>query len=120
VLSALFVFLLVTPTQLIENGPTICVFRNLFGIECWGCGLTRAFSCLLHNNLRGALEYNKAVVVVFPVFCSIVIRDWALILRLLLKGGVRPLGSAKSARTSGQDSSEAGQAKANCARALWA
>lgn len=35
-----------------------CPFRLLFGIPCPGCGMTRAFLCLLRLDIRGAFHYH--------------------------------------------------------------
>lgn len=67
-LAALALFLLfLIPTSVIEGGPTLCLSRILFGVECQGCGMTRAVSCLLHGNISAALLYNRGSVVVLPV-----------------------------------------------------
>lgn len=38
--------------------PEICVFHRVTGIQCPGCGMTRAFLCLLHGDWRGAWDLN--------------------------------------------------------------
>lgn len=35
-----------------------CVFRSVFGIQCPGCGMTRACLSLLHFDLKQAFAYN--------------------------------------------------------------
>lgn len=35
-----------------------CIFKHLFDIRCPGCGLTRAFKCILNFNFVSALKYN--------------------------------------------------------------
>ena len=50
-----------------DEPPTICVFRRFFGIECVGCGLTRACSAFLHGEPVKALALNKLALVVGPV-----------------------------------------------------
>lgn len=35
-----------------------CPFFYFFNIPCPGCGLTRAFICLLHGNIIQSLHYN--------------------------------------------------------------
>ena len=41
-----------------------CVFKWLFGIECPGCGITRAYISLLHLDFKQAFAYNHAFWVV--------------------------------------------------------
>jgi hypothetical protein len=37
---------------------SICLLKDVFGIPCPGCGLTRAFLFLGHGDIRNALELN--------------------------------------------------------------
>ena len=75
VFAGVLVFLSIIPFEIIEGGPTICVFKNLLGIECPGCGMTRAFSCIMHGDLIAAVSYNRLVIIVFPVFCLVLLKD---------------------------------------------
>jgi hypothetical protein len=75
VFAGILVFLSIIPFEFIEGGPTICVFKNLLGIECPGCGMTRAFSRILRGDLIAAVSYNSLVVIVFPIFCLVLLRD---------------------------------------------
>jgi hypothetical protein len=75
VFACVLIFLSMIPFEFIEGGPTICVFKNLLGIECPGCGMTRAFSCILHGDLVAAISYNRLVAIVFPLFCLVLIKD---------------------------------------------
>jgi Protein of unknown function (DUF2752) len=62
------IFLLV-PTSWFETRRSLCLIRNVFGVKCPGCGMTRAISCIFHGNLKKALQYNRLVVIVFPLLC---------------------------------------------------
>lgn len=42
--------------------PSVCVFRNQLGIECLGCGMTRALSAALHGHVESALALNQGVI----------------------------------------------------------
>lgn len=55
------------PRHWIYEGHSICLFRNLFGIECWGCGMTRALFSVLDLHFMAAWNYNRAVVIVVPM-----------------------------------------------------
>ena len=37
---------------------TICLFKNITGIPCPGCGLTRAYLALFDGNLNEAFKYH--------------------------------------------------------------
>ncbi len=59
------------PTEVFERGPEVCLFRLVAGIECWGCGMTRAISAVLHGELRQALTFNWRVAIVFPMLTAV-------------------------------------------------
>lgn len=44
-----------------------CPFLLLTGLKCPGCGSQRAIHCLLHFDVRQALEYNMLLVFSLPV-----------------------------------------------------
>lgn len=55
------------PPEWVYGGRSLCLFRNIFGVECWGCGMTRAIYSAMHLDFRLAWEYNPLVVVAFPL-----------------------------------------------------
>lgn len=55
------------PTTRIEAGPSLCLFRRIFGRPCPGCGMTRALSCAVHGHPRRAIAHNSRIVVVLPL-----------------------------------------------------
>lgn len=63
--------LAVVPTRWVESGPKVCLVRRIFGVECWGCGMTRAISHLLHGHWHTALAYNRGSVVVMLTLLSV-------------------------------------------------
>lgn len=70
------------PERWIMQGHTLCLVHNLFGVECWGCGMTRALYSVAHLDFAAAWEYNRAVVVVAPLMAYI----WSkCIIRLIKK-----------------------------------
>lgn len=50
-----------------HNFYPICVFHALTGLQCPGCGGTRALYHLLHLHVGQALQYNALVTVLAPV-----------------------------------------------------
>lgn len=63
------VVLMLLPPHTVEHGPTLCLFKLTTGHDCWGCGTTRAFSHLAHGNFAMAWNFNKLVIVTFPLVC---------------------------------------------------
>ncbi|MDD3295396.1 MAG: DUF2752 domain-containing protein [Geobacteraceae bacterium] len=61
------------PTSYIDSLPDICLFRQLFNVECPGCGMTRAISSILHGDLGAAIRFNRSVLVVFPLLCYVAV-----------------------------------------------
>jgi len=61
--------LITIPTSWLEGRRSICLFRNLFGIQCPGCGMVKAISSIFHGDFKRAFHYNKLIVIVFPLLC---------------------------------------------------
>jgi len=49
------------------NEESYCLHKSIFGVECPGCGLTRAIYYMLHVSFNKAIGLNAAVVFAFPV-----------------------------------------------------
>ena len=49
------------------GGPPLCPFKAMTGLDCPGCGMTRAAHQLLSGHLTAALDLNVLVVVVLPL-----------------------------------------------------
>jgi hypothetical protein len=49
------------------HGPPICPFKAVTGLDCPGCGGTRALHQLFTGHLGAALSYNLLAVVILPV-----------------------------------------------------
>lgn len=61
VIGILFIFVY-------ENLPfkIPCVFEEITGFYCPGCGVTRMVFALLHGDIRQAIAYNSFVMVLMP------------------------------------------------------
>ncbi len=44
-----------------------CVFRRVTGLECPGCGMTRATYALLHGDVKKAFGFNPVGMVLVPL-----------------------------------------------------
>jgi Protein of unknown function (DUF2752) len=64
---ALPVVLLILPANHFDNGQSICPSQLLLKKDCPGCGLTRSVQHSLHFDFIAAWNYNKLIIVVFPV-----------------------------------------------------
>ena len=51
----------------LEGKRSICLFKNLFGIECYGCGITKAVIAATQLDFIRAFNYNKLIVIVMPL-----------------------------------------------------
>lgn len=81
--AAAAVYFLSTSTQTVENGPSLCLFRNLFGIECLTCGVTRGVSSFFHGAFRDAWDYNPLTYAVLALYFLLIVSDLLLLWKLL-------------------------------------
>jgi hypothetical protein len=68
---------------------TICVFKNVTGLPCPGCGLTRAYLSLLHLDLIKALQFHPlfllpAVILIILIYNKIKINKFVINEKLVL------------------------------------
>lgn len=68
------VVFIVVPTAFFHDGHSLCLFKNFFGIDCPGCGMTRALSSLGHGDYLAALKFNSSVLVVGPLLLFLFLR----------------------------------------------
>lgn len=52
------------------SNTSLCLVYNIFGVKCFGCGMTRAFVSILRFDFISAEKYNLLSV---PIFIGIVI-----------------------------------------------
>lgn len=63
------------PGSWITDGHPVCLFHNLFGRDCYGCGMTRALFSLLHLDPGSAWGYNRLVVIVAPLLLYLYVKE---------------------------------------------
>jgi hypothetical protein len=69
------------PLDWLTKQHTICLIKNIFGVECFGCGITRAIISGIQLDFIKAFEYNKMIIIVLPLF----IYEWFKKLKLIYK-----------------------------------
>lgn len=62
----------VDPNSSTSPYPT-CLLKSLTGLDCPGCGGTRAMHSLLHGDLAGAADHNVIVFLVAPVMAYMLV-----------------------------------------------
>lgn len=60
--------------QVFSFGPA-CAFRQLTGLNCPGCGGTRAFFALVHGDLLRSLHYNPLTLLLLLGLCLWLLRS---------------------------------------------
>jgi len=68
--------LLCLPADFFDHGADLCLFTRLSGMNCWGCGLTRACMHLIHLDLGMALTYNKISFIVLPILSGLTLQEF--------------------------------------------
>lgn len=66
--ALLFIINTATGGFLLEKLAPTCVFHAATGYNCPGCGTTRGLNALLHLNIKAALWYNPATMLIAAVF----------------------------------------------------
>ena len=74
-----------------HNLHWVCPFKALTGLDCPGCGMTRACAALAHGNLLGAADHNLFFVAYLPVLLF----GWFVWLRASIQGKPMPLPGKK-------------------------
>lgn len=55
-----------------------CPFKMITGIDCPGCGLTRAFCCILLCDLKAAVQYHPLSPFLFVQLISVIYMQFIL------------------------------------------
>ena len=64
---AIPIILVSLPASFFDQGQSLCLSVLLLDQECFACGLTRAVQHLVHCEFQAAGQFNKLVVLVFPI-----------------------------------------------------
>lgn len=57
------------------NDKPICLWKNIFHTNCFGCGITRAFYAFCHLDFSSAFNYNKMIFVIIPILLYLWIKE---------------------------------------------
>ena len=74
IMSGAFIFFLFA--SFFQPHHTLCIFRNITGLPCPGCGVGRGIQSLLNFDIVGAILMNPFSIVVF--ISSVILFLWAL------------------------------------------
>lgn len=66
--------LAIVPLEMLQQVPDVCIWRRVFGVECWGCGMTRALASMLKGEIAAAIAFNWRIVIVGPLMVYITAR----------------------------------------------
>ena len=71
------------PIEQFENAHSICLFKNLTGLECFACGSGRALLHLMHLHFEVAMQYNKISLLLLPLFAVLWLKELTHTLKLI-------------------------------------
>jgi len=66
-LVAFPILLYLIPLDWLNRQHSICLIKNIFGVECFGCGITRAIISAIQFNFTKAYMFNHLVIIVLPI-----------------------------------------------------
>ena len=79
------IILFFMPLEWLNKQHSICLIKNILGVECYGCGITRAIISGVQLDFTKAIEYNKMVIIVLPLFIYEWFKNFKLILNKTIK-----------------------------------
>lgn len=80
-----FLSFIIIPRDFFE-GESICITYKITKLQCPTCGVTRAFSSLMHLNIKDAFILNPIfTIMIFPICMSVFIQDIIIIIIDLIK-----------------------------------
>ena len=73
--TVFFIVFALIPTEIVSK-HSICLYKNATGNNCPTCGVTRAFSSIMHFKFIEAYNFNQVfTLVIFPISLIIIIED---------------------------------------------
>jgi hypothetical protein len=57
-----------------QSGPNLCIWKNILGLPCPGCGLTRGVCFLVHGNWAEAARFNPLSFLAVGILASNILR----------------------------------------------
>lgn len=75
-----FIYLLISEVKE-EYSFIFCPSKYLFNIDCYLCGMTRAFILIFHFNIIESIRYNPLVVIYYPLLVLLSIQDTFTIIK---------------------------------------
>ncbi len=69
----------------LEKAPTVCIYKNMTGRDCWGCGTSRAIISILNLDFRQAYDFNKRIIIVFPILLYLWLKSIYINLKIIFK-----------------------------------
>jgi hypothetical protein len=70
------------PKMYLGDTFPVCLYRIILNKKCIGCGTTRAVWSVLHLKFSEAYEYNKMIIITFPLLAACIIK-WIMTPRVL-------------------------------------
>ena len=62
------------------QGPGLCLFHRVTGLDCPGCGMTRAFHAISRGQFAQALDLNILSLAVYALFLLVLLNDIVYVL----------------------------------------
>jgi len=61
--------------QLQDNAFSFCLFKNITGKNCYGCGLLRGISALLHADFVAIVQLNHLNIITIPMLVYLYLKQ---------------------------------------------
>lgn len=64
------------PEWVILDSPSVCLYKNITGEPCYGCGTVHSWYYIFHGDLFHAFEHNHTGIVTFSILSIIYINEF--------------------------------------------